>query len=349
MFFRYSIQFFLSFSFFLLFNVFCFSLNIYTIYEDPYGFEDQKYLRDIFFLEKKYANNVYDKTYLIKKGLLYYKLRNYNKSLFVMKKAEKIYPKNSNIKVLLVQIYLKINDYDIAESYLVKMIQSNPQFYFAYILYGNLFFQKEFYHRAIEKYRYALDINNKLIFSYIHLAKCYFKLGNIEKSLKVYNKIKNIDYRDSQVNFAIGLYFYEIKEYEKSLYYLNNVMVLNQNYIYSKVLLYRVLFYLGKFPQSRDVLMELISKNPHEKLYYDLALIYKELNEPQKSLETIFFAIQKNPFNEVYQIFAEKIYFQFYKKNSEIDSFKEKIFEVFYKRALFFYEKRNINLALVFF
>lgn len=151
---------------------------------------------------------------MINKGHLYKKAERYEDALNAYKKAEEIYKnrreENPTIYVFIGQIYVKMQQYKIAEEQYIKAVRiskmQNNNYLVAEIEYqlGWLYSRMDKYNSSIEQYTQALEFYKTnqiytydIAYVYNNMAFAYSELGETEKALEYaissYQALKKIE------------------------------------------------------------------------------------------------------------------------------------------------------------
>ena len=186
-------------------------------------------------------------------SLSYQSLGEYHKSIETMETALKANPRNPHFLNNIGLSHFKLNNFKKAEDYLKRGLDEAPKYV---SILNNLGSLKSFLNQnkeAILYFKKILTINDKLIEPYYNLAINYRALGEFDKSLECLNKILNLNprftqadrllsemtkytvdhphYKDlkkksnnmelneiqkSNLYFALGKYFEDIKNYKES-------------------------------------------------------------------------------------------------------------------------------------
>ena len=185
--------------------------------------------------------------------LSYQNLGKFKESIEIMEKALNINSKNiyflNNIGVG----YYKLEDYTKAQYYFIRVLSIEPNYITTLNNLGNLSRDLNNTEEAIKYYKKCLSINDKLEQPQYNLALCYESIGVLDEALKILRNILKINpdftecdriistivkYRENdehfksinekisekklndqqkmQLFFALGKYYEDIKDYEKS-------------------------------------------------------------------------------------------------------------------------------------
>ena len=186
----------------------------------------------------------YEYIYLCLKGKIY-KLTDRNKALDICKKAVDLYNQDEKIRsfiqyygsdILLYLMYIYLDLIDILREkdeheqlryynkqliLLVKEILSSEKYYYQKKLYqiGGIFYEYEYYNRAIKYLRKANCMGNNYKVIYL-LGVSYFHTQKYRKALNEFNKLKNVKRYKMLVNYWIIRCNLELGNREKAFDYL---------------------------------------------------------------------------------------------------------------------------------
>lgn len=175
----------------------------------------------------------------------------------------------------------------------------NGRFLYSRIVFGNykMTFEKEGYLK--EEYRFTYDLENrKLPFVKIKMYSTnylinegfeYLKEKNYDKVEKTLDKLEKVD-KDSEVTLYLkAIYFYIMKEYERSLPILENLKELDRKNIYYQLTLIDVYDKLYMFDKQAKLSLYVGRSNPKEYLEYikNAADIYKDKLKDSKTYEEL--------------------------------------------------------------
>ena len=203
-------------------------------------------------------------------GSCYQKTNNLNEAEIIFKKILAIDNKNISALNNLANVYKSLKNYSLAEENYKKSLNLNPNFVSALVNYGNLKYEVNNYNESIKLYQKALSINSDLPLANYNLGLVYQALGHFDKAkfhlekisttipkmttadkilsrfteykdgdphIKIMEtKLNTLDLNDvEKINlyFGLGKAFEDLKNYNKSFYYLksgNNLKKKISNY-----------------------------------------------------------------------------------------------------------------------
>ena len=192
-------------------------------------------------------------------GSFYQKTKNLKEAEIIFKKILAIDNKNISALNNLANVYKSLKNYSLAEENYKKSLNLNPNFISALVNYGNLKYEVNNYNESIKLYQKALSINSDLPLANYNLGLVYQALGHFDKAkfhlekisttipkmttadkilsrfteykdgdphIKIMEtKLNTLDLNDvEKINlyFGLGKAFEDLKNYNKSFYYLKS-------------------------------------------------------------------------------------------------------------------------------
>lgn len=152
-----------------------------------------------------------------------------------------------------------------------------------------------------EAIKYLSKIKNANFKSKLILAESYLKLNNVDNSLDVYKEILELkNFNRAVVYNNVGLLYFRLKEYQKSIDYL--IKAYNENSEFDKIELKIALSYAGALDYNNSIkYYELgLPKNPTNKQavnnYYHISIHLKREKEMYEFLNKL---LNDNPNNQL--------------------------------------------------
>jgi tetratricopeptide (TPR) repeat protein/serine/threonine protein kinase len=176
-------------------------------------------------------------------GDCYFDLKNYNEAVKFYHKALNAIPYDKLLKALPAKVnlaalmyiklgkcYTEIGQFSQAEHFYLQSIESEPNFYKAYVLLALHYWTKENrYEDAINIYNKALAIEPRDKTVYFSLGMCNYGLKNYEEAIKSYEIYLEIAPNDSTALFFVGKSYQMLGHAEKSLEYLQRAIAIDPN------------------------------------------------------------------------------------------------------------------------
>jgi len=142
----------------------------------------------------------YRNAYLILANSHYY-LKEYEKSILYYDQSLKYDPdfKDAikNLPIVLREggrhMGQNVKDYELAEKWLLRAVQMNPQDYESTRLLGITYGIRGYHEKAIQFFQKAIDLRPDLADNYTTMGTAYQQMGNLEKAREYYNKAVELD------------------------------------------------------------------------------------------------------------------------------------------------------------
>ena len=210
-------------------------------------------------------------------GILYvFKLEDNNNGEIILLQALKLNPTNKNIYNILIHIYANYNNL-----FAIKNLHTNYKFDNKIIT-------------EINKSLYNIECDMKQFFDINITIQNQSNLLIAEnKYLEYFLKNQN----DINILFLIAKFYFRVYNYEKSIYFAEKLVEINNTFIEIKYLLLTIYYKQNKIDKLKNMCLDIISIN---KLYfianYYLGLIYYNNGEYDKALLecNIIFKVDKN-------------------------------------------------------
>lgn len=120
----------------------------------------------------------------------------------------------------------------------------------------------------------------------------YFLIGNMlsdeQLKVKAYEKAIALDDKYYQAYYNLGDYYFEIKEYDKAIDYLEKAINAKKDFHYGYYNLGCVYLKLKNYNKARKAFSNAIKYNPQEPdYYYNLGYVYKQLGSTKRADKAI--------------------------------------------------------------
>ncbi|MBM5787639.1 MAG: tetratricopeptide repeat protein [Pelagibacterales bacterium] len=134
----------------------------------------------------------------LSEALFYHKEKNYQKAIKIYNLVLKNQPNHTEANFLLGSLYLQIKNYENAEFFLKKSLETNNLNFAAYNNLGICFKEKKKFDNAITNFKKAIQINLNYAECYNNIGTTYREIGEFDLALKSYSSCLAIDKNFSQ-------------------------------------------------------------------------------------------------------------------------------------------------------
>lgn len=183
-------------------------MNDYIDLED-YGIAIIK-LKDI--LKAKPQNFVA----LFNLGVIYATIGVNNKAIEYWKKCSEVFPQYLKTFFYLGRLYFRLEQYNESIKYYEEIIKIDPLNKFVLYNLGNCSINIYKYRDAINYYESALSIDMFDFDSYINLAKCYEKCGDLNYTIRILKEIIDNFLEDNFILYKLGKIYIELEDFKNA-------------------------------------------------------------------------------------------------------------------------------------
>lgn len=151
-------------------------------------------------------------------------------------------------------------------------------------------FEQQNYNEALNAYN-SVQVKNEAVM--LGIAGCKFYLNDYHSSIDYYKKALDINPKNSDTAYYIGLGYYNLKDYNNSKNYLNKSLTINPNNKNAKELLALTYYTLGQTNEEQgkndaainDYLNALKFDSNLKEVYYSLGVTYDTINQKQNAIK----------------------------------------------------------------
>ena len=255
----------------------------------------------IYFIEKSLKISPGNNEIQMKAAELYSITNNFKKAAEIFKQIEQRYGVNEKTGIILVQNYIKAEDYDSAKNTLLKLIKLYPEKIFYKSMLADVYYKKGEKEKAFELYNNIIDIENndaktlQLLIGFLADEKEYGKLFNVIDEIIIRNDITIDDKIDcfKKILEKKQLIDDEFDKLEEKLIKLENEIPENKDINMLRVELYekkgiesklenRLIEIInkdyGNYAAWEKLLLFYANKNQWDKLFFYAAECSREFN-----------------------------------------------------------------------
>ncbi len=207
-------------------------------------------------------------------------------------------PNNATAYKLLGNIYQQQGDNTAAKQAYETAISLSPDFAEAYANLGNIYLQQKQWQAAIENYQTAIRLNPNLAGVYRNLAKLWQAKGDQNQATDCWQTAYELelDKLPAEGYFAVGNRYFQQQKLEVARECYQQAIQKRDNYTAAWQNLGEVYFWQQQWENAIECFEKVIRYHPNiAAAYRGLAKTYQKLNQPQKSSQAWFEALQLQP------------------------------------------------------
>lgn len=228
----------------------------------------------------------------------------------ILKQLLKKYPKNSELKIMLSEIYVEWEQDELAISLLNEIDKNDPNYVSSLVQLADLYQVQGLFEVAEQKLLTAKNINPDELLIDFALGELYFSIGEYKKSLIYYEKILPRQDKVVQVSIKerLGEAYAATGEYEKALIYFKENKSKDPDFLYR----YGIIAYQAdRTDIAIKVWEDVLKIDPaYSTVYPRLAKAYEEDGNIQEALITAKKGIQNDEFQKELYYLAGTYAFQ---------------------------------------
>ena len=183
---------------------------------------------------------------------------------------------------------MKADELENALNYFNKAIEFSPGYSLANFYLGNLYMKIQDYELAASSYETGLgkavkDGNPKILYL---LAQCNVKLERLDLAKQYFEYAINNKTAYTKAEFALANVYFMQQDYDKSEQYLNQILSHDSEYIKAYELLVNIYIEKNNFPTAKDYALKGINVNSRSYiLYSQLAFLDNEMKLYDSAIE----------------------------------------------------------------
>ncbi|MGD9200461.1 MAG: tetratricopeptide repeat protein [Chitinispirillia bacterium] len=294
----------------------------------------------LFYGEKYNNKNPKDTDVLLMLGDIYTKKGSYDKAFYMYNHARPLMADKTKVTESLAILYLQKGDTGASISLFREVLKKKPDYPNAQRLYADGWFNEGNYSTALKEYKKARYYEPKNIHIQKRIAYIYFLLKQYNAATRELIKYISLSKNDAEVYFYLAISQLMLKQIEKAEINLNKALKLgtpDSDILYHLGLGYA---FIKKHNKSMEYYQKCIDLNPkHEEALFTLSDVYLNHNYKTKAAE-IFLKIYDLD-NDKYNEFLAKAGL-LYEKDNKIET-AYKLFNKFVKNGN---KKSIINIHL---
>lgn len=235
-------------------------------------------------------------------GVIYLKLKDYDKAIFWTKKALEIEPKNHAIYNNLGAIYLILGKLYDAINFFSEALRLKPDYAQAYNSLGIIYKKLENYEEAIKNFNNAIKYQPDYAEAYLGLGTVLIDKKEFLLSEDYFNKALKLKPNYAEAYLRLGNLKLKLKKYDEAINYCNRALKISPSFVEAYLTMSSIYLELKKYTEAIDICKKVLKIKPdYAEAYNDMAIIYKSMKKYQISVDYFNKSIElKNDYAEAY-------------------------------------------------
>lgn len=165
------------------------------------GFNEEA-LQHLLYLSKNFPQ---DDGIFYNLGIVYEKLKNYQKAKDAYLKSLEITPDSIDSTYNLGLVYIELKEFGSAIDCFEYILTEDSEDSNSYFNLGLIYFKKKDYIKAIENFQMTIDINDEDIYAHFYIGNIFKELGDLDSAKEKFNKVLELspDYSWAYYNLAV--------------------------------------------------------------------------------------------------------------------------------------------------
>lgn len=250
------------------------------------------------------------------------------KAIEFIELALKKYPNTITTLTNAVSIYMNLNDFNKAENYSKKLIESYPDDVESIILRGHILEHLKQFSEAIGCYDAALRINSKNTHALHHIVDAYFAIKDYKNAIKFNKRLVRLEPKNSNNWYMNGLLNCELGDHLQALKQFSTAESINDtdfSYKHSKII---ELKHLKRIYSAKKELSKLLKKQPkNSELLRMRGVINCESQKHSAALKDFESALSIDP-NNSQILYSKALELQHLKQDSKSLKVYDKVLKI---------------------
>ncbi|GAA6174075.1 PEP-CTERM system TPR-repeat protein PrsT [Colwellia sp. KU-HH00111] len=220
---------------------------------------------------------------------------NYSQAISNLLDAKKSDDNSPNITLLLVEAYLKTNQFDKAKELTQKLVNAQPQ---------NSYFQKQHgialglsgdIEKARAAFLEAVKLQPENSDAIIHLARMEFIAQGPESAIALLKSKVELQPKNTKLIVELADLYLKIGQMDKALAQYQQAFDFDNQNVFTLTKLVDYFFITKKYSKAEPILLAYLQKHPKDsKIKIKLGHLYGKLNKPLKAIDTFKSAVNES-------------------------------------------------------
>ena len=161
---------------------------------------------------------------------------------------------------------------------------------------GNVELDSANYHKAIEYYQKAIEVDSNYFAAYYNLGLAFYNISDYDKAIEYFNKAITKNDTDADAFSALGSIYLEKQDYHKAIEYYQKAIEVDSNYFDAYYNLGSIFFFISDYDKAIEYFTKAITKDDTDaSCFFALGNIYAEKQDYDKAIEMFKEGIKIEP------------------------------------------------------
>lgn len=253
------------------------------------GFNEEA-LGQLLYLSRNFSN---DDGIFYNLGIVYEKLKNFEKAKEAYLKSLEISPHSMDSIYNLGLVYTELKEYDKAIKCFKKILKEDEEDSNSYFNLGLIYFKTKDYIKAMENFQTTIDLNDEDIYAHFYIGNIFKELGDLESAREKFNKVLELSPDYSWAYFNLAVIDNETGNTDGAIENLQKTIELNPYDIEAYKILIKILLKKENFEDAASIGANAVSQcEENGDLDYLTYLAYFKANQKENSKEYLEHAIR---------------------------------------------------------
>ncbi len=197
------------------------------------------------------------------------------------------------------QLFLA-GDWSRSETAFVSLAEKYPESSFVYLILGNIYYSLGNLNRSVEMYEKAIAINPEFGNAYYKLGVCYYRMGRLLRALEAFESVVAMKSQShAMASYFVGLITLFLGRDDEAEDGFAQFREISPNSMIANFYLAQLKIKRKKFGEALPLLEELVAQTPHfAEVHYMLGVVQFGLHNNTEAIKCFRKALEINPDDE---------------------------------------------------
>jgi len=226
-------------------------------------------------------------------GILYEKLKDFEKAKIAYQKAIEISPQE-DFYYNLGEVLVTLGEWDDAIEAFKTVLKTDSKDGNCYFNLGLCYYHKDETNIATDNFQKAIELNPKDIFAHFYLGNIYHNNGLTNFAQESYKKVLEITPDYSWAYFNLASIAFQNNNLEEAKEYLLKTIECNKNDVEAYKLLTKICMKESEFEEIITILETRLENEENGDLFYILSQVYKQVGKKEGYVDNLKQAVKNN-------------------------------------------------------